>query len=115
MNKYDEMIEYKENFASKISKMLKKLFGRNKVKYSGSQEIPHEKNQKLEQGTFMDEIQVDTTQIDKTIIKEDFLEKINGNTEVLKLLSIDRLKKLNHYYDEIIKENEIKINKLKRK
>ena len=45
--------------------------------------------------------------------KKKFLKYIDGNVEALNLLSVDRLKKLEKYYDEIIKENEIKIKKLK--
>ena len=44
---------------------------------------------------------------------ENFLEEIKGNEEALNMLSIDRLKKLEKYYDSVIEENEKKIKKLK--
>lgn len=47
--------------------------------------------------------------------KEPYLEEdeINANDEALNMLSIDRLKKLEQYYDEIIRQNDAKIKRLK--
>ena len=112
MNKFDEMVEYKETFISKIKNVFKRFFKRVVEEKNEVIEIPCEKNQDIQSKSFMDEIRVDDAQIDKTLTKEEFLEKINGNKEALKLLSIDRLKKLNQYYDEIINKNEKKIKKL---
>ena len=44
-----------------------------------------------------------------------FLKEIEGNEEKLEMLSIDRLKKLEKYYNNIIEENNEKIKKLKKK
>ena len=58
-------------------------------------------------------MKVDSADIDNVINKKNFLEEIDGNVEALKLLSVDRLRKLEKYYDGVIKENEKKIKKLK--
>lgn len=47
------------------------------------------------------------------MISMNFLKEIEGNEEKLNMLSIDRLKKLEKYYDNIIAENDKKIKKLK--
>ena len=47
--------------------------------------------------------------------KEDFLDKIEGHADILRMLSLDRLKILNDYYDEDIKKRKEKIKELKSK
>ena len=42
---------------------------------------------------------------------KEFLKEIDGNAELLRLLDIDRLEKLSKYYDVLIQENLIKLNK----
>jgi hypothetical protein len=41
-----------------------------------------------------------------------FLKEIDGNKEMLNMLSIERLKRLEKYYDNIIEENNKKIKRL---
>ena len=43
-----------------------------------------------------------------------FLKKIEGREDILQMLSLDRLKILDSYYDEIIEKNNLKIAKLKK-
>lgn len=43
-----------------------------------------------------------------------FLKEIEGNEKILKMLSIDRLKKLEKYYNTIIEKNNEKIKVLKK-
>lgn len=112
----DKMIEYKENFITKIKKFLKKLFKIKEEQYNYVQqelvnEIAEEKNEW--QSDFFDNIKVDTKAVNAVINKKNFLEEIKGNEEALNMLSIDRLKKLEKYYDSVIAENEKKIRKLK--
>ena len=110
------IIEYKENFITKIKKFFKKLFERKEKQYNNVQqgpvnEIAEEKNER--QSDFIDNIKIDTKAVDSVADKKNFLEEIKGNEEVLNMLSIDRLKKLEKYYDSVIAENEKKIRKLK--
>lgn len=48
------------------------------------------------------------------IKRNEFLKKIEGNEKILKKLSIERLKILERYYNNIIEKNNEKINKLKK-
>lgn len=111
------LIEYKENFITKIKNFFKRLFGRKNEQYSNIQEnssnslnesINKEKKDKL-----ITEIRVDDKEINDVVKKDNFLKEIEGNREKLNMLSIDRLRKLEKYYDNVIAENDKKIKKLK--
>lgn len=103
------MIEYKEGIISKIKNFFKKLF-ENQEKQQIN-EIKGKKEEKQE--TFINEIKVDGKVVDSVIERKNFLKEIDGNEEALNMLSIDRLKKLEEYYNNIIEQNNVKIKKLK--
>ena len=111
------MIEYKEGFISKIKKFFKRLFGKQEEQYNHIQEeqpineIKEERQEK--QDSFLNEIKVDTKAVDQVSRKRKFLEEIDGNEEALNMLSIEKLQKLEKYYDSIIEQNDQKIKKLK--
>lgn len=110
------MIEYNESFITKIKDFFKRLFGQsekqnNYIQEESANKITEEK--KEGQSDFIDNIKVDTKPVNSVIDKKNFLEEIKGNEEALNMLSIDRLKKLEKYYDSVIAENEKKIKKLK--
>ena len=107
------IIEYKENFINKIKDFFKRIFGRRKEQYNYSQEEFTNKIEEEKQNDFINNTKVDTKVVDYVVDKKNFLEEINGNEEALNMLSIDRLKKLEKYYDSVIAENEKKIKKLK--
>lgn len=113
----NEMIEYKEGFISKIKNFFKKLFGKQEEQHNYIQkekninEIKEVRQEK--QDSFINEIKVDTKIVDSVIEKKNFLEEINGNEDALNMLSIERLQKLEKYYDNIIEQNNEKIKKLK--
>ena len=96
-------IEYKENFISKV----KKIFTRDEEQHNSIRERNVKENKK-KQDSFANEIKVDTL-----IKKNDFLKEIEGNEEGLNMLSIDRLEKLEKYYDDIIEQTNKKIKRLK--
>ena len=113
--KIKEMVKYKEKFIAKIRRFLINLFGKNKeekkeiikkssIEYNTS--ITKEKNDK-----FINEIRDE--EIIKKSKKSEFLSGIDGNVEKLSLLSVERLRLLKKYYEDVIKENEEKIKKLK--
>lgn len=110
------MIEYKKSFITKIKNFFKRLFGKSEEKYNYIQEEPvneitEEKQER--QSNFIDNIKVNTKEVNSVIDKKNFLEEIKGNEKTLNMLSIDKLKKLEKYYDSVIAENEKKIKKLK--
>jgi len=61
---------------------------------------------------FINNIKIESDDINKVIKMKDFLNEIDGNVELLQKLSVDRLKQLEKYYNNIIEENKIKISKL---
>lgn len=116
MNKNNGIVEYKESFITKIKNFFKNLFGKKQYNYSNFadnvKEIESAKNDES-QDKFFEDLKIDTTDVDNVINKRNFLEEIDGNVAALKLLSVDRLRKMEKYYDKVIKENEKKIKKLK--
>ena len=107
-----QLIEYKESFISKVRKFFKNLFWKSKQDYSYSQEVEHTNSQavsKTNEDRFLNDIKIDNTVVSKEIKMRNFLEEIDGNEEALNKLSIDRLRKLEKYYADVIKENEKKI------
>lgn len=62
---------------------------------------------------FITEIKVNNKKKINIVQKGIFLKEIEETTEKLNMLSIDRLKKLEEYYDNVIDENNEKIEKLK--
>ena len=112
----NEIIEYKENIITKSKKFFKRLFRKSEKQYSDIQEKKVNEikkiKQKLQKREFINNIKADTKAINSVIEKRKFLEKIDGNEKVLNLLSIDRLRIIEKYYDSIIEENDKKIKKL---
>ncbi len=111
------LIEYKESFITKIRNFFKRIFGKKDNQYNSIQEQTNvnisESINDEKKDTFITELSVDDKKINNVIEKKNFLQEIEGNEEKLNMLSIDRLQKLEKYYDSIIAENDKKIKKLK--
>ena len=110
----DGLIGYKKSSISKIKNSLKKTLKKNEDNYIQEESaIELKKNDNL-RNNFINNLKVDAKVTNAVIEKRKFLEKINGNEETLKMLSIDRLKKLEKYYNNIIEQNNKKIRNLKK-
>lgn len=111
------LLEYKEGIMTKIKNFFKRLFIKKDNKYNNIQEICNQNMSGFineeKKDNFITELSVDNKKINSVVKKYNFLEEIEGNEEKLNMLSIDRLKKLEKYYDNIIAENDSKIKKLK--
>lgn len=111
------LIEYKESFITRIKNFFKRLFGKKDNQYNSIQEKTNvnisESINNEKKDSFITELSVDDNKINNVIDKKNFLKEIEGNEEKLNMLSIDRLQKLEKYYDSIIDENDKKIKKLK--
>ena len=116
--KNNDMIEYKESFISKIKRFFTNIFKKSK-----KQEVSEFQSNISDESVvdfnkveneFFNNIKVDPSNVDKVVDKKKFLEYIDGNVEALKMLSIDRLRKLIEYYDGVIEENDKIIEKLKK-
>lgn len=112
-----EMIEYKPNLISKIRSFFRKLFHSSNSSFDNTQIISRTNDRETDKSSnkkdFIAEIKIDTNDIDKVYKKKEFLDEINGNEEALNMLSVDRLKELSKYYDQMIEQNNLKIQKLK--
>ena len=116
--KNNDMIEYKEGFIFKIKRFFNNIFKKSK-----KQEVSEFQSNISDESVvdfnkveneFFNNIKVDSSNVDKVVDKKKFLEYIDGNVEALKMLSIDRLRKLKEYYDGVIEENNKIIDKLKK-
>ena len=105
--KNNDMIEYKEGFIFKIKRFFNNIFKKSK-----KQEVSEFQSNISDES--VNNIKVDSSNVDKVVDKKKFLEYIDGNVEALKMLSIDRLRKLKEYYDGVIEENNKIIEKLKK-
>lgn len=116
--KNNSMIEYKEGFISKIRRFFSTLFKKSRkeeVKEVRVNEIVENAAEDFdkEENEFFNNIKVDSSDVNKVLDKKKFLEYIDGNVEALKMLSVDRLRKLKEYYDGVIEENNKIIENLK--
>lgn len=115
--KNEEIVVYKDSFITRIRKFFRKLFVRRINQYNNIKKISNENiNESVDdekRDKFITELIVDDNEMNKVLKKDKFLKEIEGNVEKLNMLSIDRLKKLEKYYDNVITENEKKIKKIK--
>ena len=112
------MIEYKESFISKIKKFLKRIFGKNDIQNNNlkekSNKVPNQEEKSNYQNNFVNGIKIEVKDTNTSIKRNNFLKELEGNEEALNMLSIEKLKKLEKYYDSIIEQNNEKIKKLKK-
>ena len=115
--KNNEIIKVNEN---SLLYKLKRIFLNLKDKLFGvknNQENAnsvYENNRNSEKDEFCEKIKIEENQIDNTIFeKEEFIKSLDGNIEALSMLSIERLEKLDEYYQSIIDKNEEVIRRLK--
>ena len=115
MNNNKSMVVYKEGFFTKIKRLFNKIFHTEKSEKNINEEAVNRINGQRQQinESFIEEIRIDDSKTVDAVKKKQFLDEINGNAEALNILSIDRLEKLEKYYDEIIRENAEKIKRLK--
>ena len=110
--KNNEIISINErSFFYKLKKVFlnfkNKLFGKKDNKET-SEINNSEKNE------FHKDIKVDQMEPNNDLFeKEEFIKSLDGNIEALNMLSIERLEKLEEYYQSIIDKNEIEIKRLK--
>ena len=120
--KNNQLIVVNENsFIGKIKRFFHnikiKLFGykeKNKIQENFkevNENVTITNNAKRD---FIDNLKSDSQIKDNIIERNNFLEEIKGNTEALDMLSIDRLRRLSKYYDEVIEKNKKIINDLKK-
>ncbi len=112
-----EMVEYKESFITKVKGFFKNVFSKEKnVKPKASlyiQETDNKQYGQFQEGLKVEEYNNPNGRRIDTYEKQrnQFLEEINGNVEMLNNLSVDRLMRLEDYYNSVIEENKKIISK----
>lgn len=105
-----EMIEYKENLISKVKRFFKNLFSNKKQVYLDKKNISNDGEQEIKtkqnESDFSKNIKINNSDIDDVYKRTVFLKEIDGNAKALNMLSVERLKALEKYYDNLIKQNE---------
>ena len=94
---------------------LKKIFLNLKNKLFGEKDNKGiSKMNNSENNEFHKDIKVDQMEPNNDLFeKEEFIKSLDGNIEALNMLSIERLEKLEEYYQNIIDKNEAEIKRLK--
>ena len=103
--------KYENNFFRKIKILFTNVFRNNKV--TAEDKTVQDNGVEIKSVEF--EFPKTKTLSNKARVKKDILGLIEKDPELINTLSLERLRELNSMYDEIIEENNRKINKLKRK
>ena len=111
-NSNNGLIEYKNNFITRIRNFFKRIFKRNINTYPNEKEFNNNTQDDNKKDKFIDDIKIDYNAVDIVVKKTLLLQEIEENDEVLNTLSIGKLRELEEYYDNVIKDNEEKIRKL---
>ena len=111
-------LQVKENnpFFEKIKNFFRKLFYRKPTEISVDNVIAEQTTIKKENNTaFQESIKVEVKNDYVTEMKrEEFLDDLEKNPKLLYELPIEKLEKLEDYYNESIKKQEAKLAKIKK-
>lgn len=107
----------KDSIFIKIKKFFMKLFGKEESKEENFEEDNFKNNTIIieEKNKFVKTIKLlqnesNTNQNNNE--KDELIKQLENDTSLLENLSIDRLEKLNNYYDELIEKEQMKLKKL---
>ena len=102
-------IKQDNSLFGRIKNFFKKIFFKEKLNNDYEEKKDNIKNQ------FQESIKVETNNdYINEIKREEFLNKIENNPQLLYDLPIEKLKKLETYYEEYIKKQEEQLAKLKK-
>lgn len=110
-------IKKENSIIFKIKTFFRKLLKKDNLNYSVNNANSENKNisdGKMEDN-FGDNLKVEVSnEYVKELKKNDFIDEIEKNPDLLYNLSIDRLKKLEKYYDELIEKDKKELNNVKK-
>lgn len=116
----NQMITVNEkSFITKVKRWFygikDKIFGKKYTDIVQNEEITASKAIETDtsKNKFLNDIKFEDHNPNSINEKAEFLKKLDGNVEMLSNLSIERLRKLSKYYNDVINKNEITIKKLK--
>lgn len=108
----NELVPVKEGLFQKIKNWFLGIFESKKIEVIQG-EIQSEVHELDKNTNFVKEIKVEVThEPQKKMEKEEFVAQLETDKSLLQSLSIDRLKKINEYYDEMIEKEEIKLKRI---
>ena len=103
----------KDSIFIKIKKFFMKLFGKEESfeedNFKNNTIIIEEKNKFVKTIKLLQN-ESNTNQNNNE--KDELIKQLENDTSLLENLSIDRLEKLNNYYDELIEKEQMKLKKL---
>ena len=110
----NKLKNYKSHSITRIKEIFKTIFSSKRTEKSNTDEeqsavIENNKRQK-----FLEQIEDKSNSASKVARKVEMLSKIENDENKLKEMSIEELKELSIYYNEIIERNNIIIEKLKK-
>lgn len=109
-------IKEDNSFFGKIKNFFRKLFYRNRRESSVDNIVTEQPQIKKQDNTaFQESIKVEVKNDYVTEMKrEEFLDNLEKNPKLLYEVSVEKLEKLENYYNESIKKQEEKLAKIKK-
>lgn len=107
----------KDNIFTKIKKFIMKILGKENIEERNFKENNLENNNTIieEKNEFVENMKLSQNKlntIQNEYEKDKFIKQLENDTSILETLSIDRLEKLNNYYDELIEKEKIRLKKV---
>ena len=110
----NKLKKYKSNSITRITELFKNIFSKNIKEKSNTEEQGNEGLENNKRQKFLERIEDKSNSASKVARKVEMLSKIENDENKLKEMSIEELKELSIYYNEIIERNNNIIEKLKK-
>ena len=110
----NKLKKYKPKFITRIKEFFKNIFSKNIKENSNIEEVQSVVVEDNQRQKFLEQIEDKSNSASKVARKVEMLSKIENDENKLKEMSIEELKELSIYYNEIIERNNIIIEKLKK-
>lgn len=110
----NKLKNYKSNSITRITEIFKTIFSRKRTEKSNTDEVQSVVVENNQRQKFLEKIEDKSNSASKVARKVEMLSKIENDENKLKEMSIEELKELSIYYNEIIERNNNIIEKLKK-
>ena len=110
----NKLKNYKSNSITRITEIFKTIFSRKRTEKINTDEEQSAVIENNNRQKFLEQIEDKSNSASKVARKVEMLSKIENDENKLKEMSIEELKELSIYYNEIIERNNIIIEKLKK-
>ena len=108
------MVPQKDNIFTKIKKFFSKLFSNYSDNLENRSNVENTQVDKVDNTAFTEGIKknISDENVFDTLNKDNFVEEVEKNEGILEMLSLDRLKKLEKYYEERVNSKKEYLKKL---